>query len=131
MPSRPSFRPRKLEEVNATYAAFLAGGFPVDFEGNAETLQCGDGDQTKWLIFLGACEEAIAAGFGDQPIPIPIRCTSNNSYVVTFSEAGQIVRDMRAWGFLAQANCWRLKDEVAAAETGEALNAVDLTEGWP
>lgn len=132
MALRPNFRPRKLNDANRAYQTHIDGGFPTTFEGNAETLQCAsDTDRANWLIFLGVCQEAVAAGFGDQPIPIALRCTSNRSYVVTFAEAVILIQNMRTWGLSAQANLWRLKDLLDAAETGDALNAVDLTEGWP
>lgn len=132
MVSRPSFRPRRLEEATRAYQAFIDKGFPVTFEGTGETLQCAsDTDRANWLIFLGVCQEAIKADAGDQPIPIALRCTSNRSYVVTFSEAVALIEAMRTWGLSAQANLWRLKDLIGAAETGDALNAIDVTEGWP
>lgn len=131
--SRPSFRPRRLLEVEAAYQAFLDAGFPVTFEGVSETLQVGrDSDKSNWLIFKGALDDAVGARAPlDGPSPLPIRCTSNNSYSLTLGEALTVISDMRAWGFAALGNSWRLKDALNAAQTGEALNAVDLTEGWP
>lgn len=133
MPSRPSFTARRLLEAQAAYAAFIEGGFPLTLDGNAETLQCAtDTDRSNWLIFKGALDDALLAGADpDSIIPIPIRCTSNNNYAITFAQAAQMIADMRTWGFAGQVNCWRLKDEITACTTGEALNAVDLTEGWP
>lgn len=133
MTSRPAFRARRLLEADAAYQAFLDSGFPVTFEGVGETLQVGrDSDKSNWLIFKGALDDAVAAGAPiDGPSPLPIRCTSNNSYQITLGGALQTISDMRAWGFAALANSWRLKDAINAAQTGEALNAVDLTEGWP
>lgn len=131
--SRPAFRERRLEEADAAYQAVLDGGFPQTFEGVSETLQVGrDSDKSNWLIFKGALDDAVSAGLPlDGPSPLPIRCTSNNSYDLTLQEALGVISDMRAWGFAALGNSWRLKDEIAAATTGEELNAVDLTEGWP
>lgn len=132
--SRPAFRQRRLEEAASAYQAFIDTGFPVTFSGNAETLQVGtDTDRSNWLIFKGALDDALAGGLVStfDTVPIPIRCTSNNLYTVTFAEAVQMIADMRTWGFAAQVNCWRLKDAIEAATTGEDLNAVDLTEGWP
>lgn len=129
---KPTWKPRRLEEATRAYRVFIEGGFPVTFEGNDETLQCAsDTDRANWLIFLGVCQEAVAGGAGAQVIPIALRCTSNRSYVVTFAEAVTLIQNMRTWGLTAQANLWRLKDLIDAVETGEALNAVDVTEGWP
>lgn len=131
-PASP-LRDRMLERVNARYEAFLAVGFPITLQGNAETLQLGrDVDRTNWLTLLGICYEAIAAEFGDYPIPDPgIRTTSNTNYVVSFNEAAQIIRDLRTWGLAAWANWGRMKDEVRTAPTRDALQSIDLEEGWP
>lgn len=130
--SRPGWKPRRVEEATRAYRTHIESGFPVVFEGVPEVLQCAsDTDKTNWLIFLGACQEAVIAKHGDDDVPIPLRCTSNRSYVITFAEAVALILNMRTWGLTAQANLWRLKDEIAAAETGEALNAIDVTEGWP
>lgn len=127
-----TFTKRRLAEVNAAYEAFLAVGFPVMLDGNAETLQVSrDVDRTNWLTLLGLCDEAIAADLGDVTMALPIRCTSNANYALTYAEGAQIVRDLRTWAAAAQANWWRLKDAVNAAPTNAALRAIDLSEGWP
>lgn len=129
---KPRWKPRRVEEAVRAYQAFIEGGFPVTFQGNPETLQCAsDTDRANWLIFLGVCQEAVTAGKGAQAIPIPLRCTSNRSYTVTYTAAVTLIQTMRTWGLTAQANLWRLKDEIDAATTGDALNAIDVTEGWP
>lgn len=126
-------RERRVLDINTRYQAFLDGGYPVTLEGNAETLQVSrDVDRTNWLTLLGICNEAIEAEFGDYPIPAPgLRCTSNVNYEVTFAEAGQIIRDLRAWAAEAQANWWRMKDLARQAVTQSDLDAIDLEEGWP
>jgi hypothetical protein len=130
--SRPTFRARKLEEVNRAYAEFLAGGFPCVLEGVAETLQCrNELDRTNWLTLIGICNEAIDQGAGDLPIPAPIRCTSNRFYALSFNDTLELMKALRAWAAAAQGNNWRMKDLVASAESNEDLRAVDLTEGWP
>lgn len=119
-------------EINAEYAARLAVGFPVTLDGLAETLQVArDVDRTNWITFLGICDEAVAAGIGDDDAAFPIRTTANRNHVVTYAEGAQIVRDLRAWTGAAQANWWRLKDEARQAQTAQALNAVDIKQGWP
>lgn len=129
---RVTFTARRLAEADAAYAAFVGGGFPVAL-GQGETLQCGsEAEQAKWLIFKSACDDAIRAGaLPADPAPIPIRCTSNTNYAVTYGQALQIIADMTVWGFAAQANVWRLKDAISAAASNDELRAIDLTEGWP
>jgi len=131
--SRPSFRQRRLEEADAAYQAHIDGGFPVTLSGIAETLQVGTVEQrSDWLIFKGAIDDAVGDGAQPaDPVAVPIRTTSNNNYTVTFSEAQTMIANMRTWGFAARVNCWRLKDLISAATTGEQLNAVDLMQGWP
>jgi len=119
-------------EITAAYEAHLARGFPITMSGQDETLQVGrDVDRTNWLTFLGICDEAVAAGLGDQNAPFPVRCTSNTLYTVTYAEGAALVRDLRLWAASAQANWWALKDAASAADTAEALNAIDETQGWP
>lgn len=126
-------RERRVLDINARYQAFLDGGFPVTLDGKDETLQVSrDVDRTNWLTLLGICNEAIAAEFGDYPIPAPgLRCTSNANYEVTFAEAAEIIRDLRAWAAAAQANWWRMKDLARTALRDSDLDAIDLEEGWP
>lgn len=130
---RPTFRARKLDEVSRAYDAFLAGGFPVTYAGQAETLQCRRNvDETSWLYLQSKCERASVAGYGAELIPEPgIRCTSNRFIRPTVDETLAILTDLGIWAEAAQANNWRMKDAVRDAESGEALNAIELGEGWP
>lgn len=137
--SRPFFRDRRLEEVNAAYDAYLQQGFPTaDFpdQPEPETLQCRDElDRTNWLGLIVECQVAIATDPQNAPganIPDPgLRCTSNRMYVVTYAEAMSRMFSLLGMVQQAQANWWRLKDLVRSAATSEELNAIDLTEGWP
>lgn len=126
---------RKVLEIDRVYAAVLARGFATeDFDGQPEpeTLQCrNEHDRTNWLVLMGLCEEAIAGGLGDQLIPVPIRCTSNRMYVVSFDDCLARLRVLRTQAAVAQANWWRLKDAARAVHDWRALEDLDLTEGWP
>lgn len=127
-----AFRRARLEAVNTRYADHLAKGFTVEFDGQAETLQCrSDVDRCNWLAMHSMCMEAISAGMGDELIPVGFRCTSNRSYAVTFSEALGVLQGLRTWAAMAQANWWRLKDAVRDCTSREALKDIDLDEGWP
>lgn len=127
------WRSGRVQQVNARYTEFLTAGFPVMFDGQAETLQCRIPlDRTNWLYLEGKCRQAFAAGLGDEPIPEPgLRCTSNRFYRPTYAETLVILDDLGAWAAQAQANWWRLKDAVQAATTRDELNSIDLEEGWP
>lgn len=129
---RPTYRPRKLLQINSRYDAVLAEGFPVTLEGNAETLQLAqDVDRTNWLTLLGICDEAMAAEMGDVPMPAKIQCTSGNEYTLTFSQCGWMIRELRAWGISADANWRRMVKLAKAARNDDELRAIDLSEGWP
>jgi len=128
----PTFRPRKLLEINAAYEAFVAAGFPVTLGGNAETLQVArDVDRTNWLTVYDICKEGIAAGEGDTPQTIFLQATSNRRYVMSYNEAATIIRDLRAWSLAAWQNWNALKDAARAATTNAELQAIDPTEGYP
>jgi hypothetical protein len=133
--TRPAWRARRLLDVNAAYEDVLARGFATaTFAGQpeAETLQCrNEMDRTNWLGLVIKCQFAIQALAGGAPIDPPIRCTSNRMYAVTYDDALARMLVLLGQVGAAQANWWRLKDAVRAAQTGEALNALDLTQGWP
>lgn len=129
---RPVHRARRLLEVTAAYEAHLAKGFPVTLDDIAETLQVSrDVDRTNWLTFLDICREQKEAGKEDDPSVFPLRTTANRNHAVTYKQGAATVRALRSWAGAAQANWWALKDAVRAADTGEALNAIDITQGWP
>lgn len=123
-------RDRRIAEADRAYAAFLAGGFPIE---GGETLQCrNELDRTNWLTLKDICFEAIAVELGGELIPEPgIRCTSNLFIRPTFAETFALMQALRTWAMQAQANWWRLKDECRSVTSREALEAVDMTEGWP
>jgi hypothetical protein len=129
---RPTFSPRKLEEIDRAYAAFIEPGFPVTFEGQSETLQARDQDKANWLYLQAKCLRAAEAGAGDFQLPEPgIRCTSNNFIRPTVNETLAILDALGTWSEAALSNYWRMKDLVRDALTNADLRAIDLTEGWP
>jgi len=129
---RPTFLPRRLIQIDARYDAVLAEGFPVVLGGNNETLQLArDVDRTNWLTLLGICDEAMAADMGDVTMPAKVQCTSGNEYEMTFTEAGWMIRELRAWGISADANWRRMVKLAKAARNDDELRAIDLSEGWP
>lgn len=135
-------RKRRIKDADAAYAAYLAAGFPTEaFDGQPEpeTLQCrNELDRTNWLALLALCEaQQRAADMADDQTlmdalaPVPLRATSNRMYVVTYASAKARMFALLAQAASAQANWWRLKDECRSAPTREALEAIDMTQGWP
>lgn len=135
-------RERRIKDADEAYEAYLARGFSTaPFPGQlaAETLQCrNELDRTNWLALLAMCDAQQRAAdlsgdptLMDAPIPVPIRATSNRMYVVSYADAKARMFVLLGQAAAAQANWWRLKDECRAAPTWQALEAVDMTEGWP
>lgn len=128
-------RARRIERINAEYERRQLIGFPVTLGGVEETLQVArDVDKTNWLTVYGICLEGAAIDLGDVPDLIFLQTTSNRKYYMSFNEAATIIRALRQWGLDAWANWNRLKDaarDPAQTPTSEALEALDLNEGWP
>lgn len=137
-----NFRRGWVGKVNAAYEQRLSQGFATaDFEGQPEpeTLQCrNELDRTNWLGLLVKCTEAerFAAEIeADWPLTLqidpPLRCTSNRMYVISYQDAkGRMLALLDQVG-QAQANWWRIKDLVEAAETLDQLKAIDISGGYP
>ena len=106
---------------------------PFAAQPETETLQCrNELDRTNWIGLLLECQANISGGNGAGLIPAPgIRCSSNRMYVVTYADAANRMFALLGQVQAAQANWWRLKDSVGVAISGEALDAIDLTGGWP
>lgn len=128
-------------EINARYEEILAAGFPTaTFAGQPgpERLQyLTDTDRTNWLNVLVIAnrqrQTALENGtplIMNDPYPAPIRCLSNRQYTVTYASALNRMYALLARASAAQANMWRLKDAARTVETREALEAIDLGEGW-
>lgn len=122
----------KRAEIVAAYDAVIAAGYPWVAPGGAsETLQVRENDLSNWLGLKDSCNEAIAAGKGADPCPLPIRCTSNASYNLTFSETAAVMRDLRTWLSQALAVLWAKKDACRDATTQAELDAINPATGWP
>lgn len=134
-PPYSPLRDRRVLEITQAYDAVLEAGFATaDLAGQPEpeTLQCrNELDRTNWIGLVIKCEAAIALGAGDVPLDIPIRCTSNRMYVVTYNDALGRMFALLNQVAQAQQNWWRLKDEARAAEHRGDLDLIDVTVGWP
>lgn len=117
--------------LEAIYDAKVGAGAPWDFGGNPQTLQIREQDKANWLTFRGVCQELAAAGLGDDPAPLPMRATSNETFSVTANEGLTITAAIRTYAAGLLAAYWAHKDAITAAETVEAVQALDLGAGWP
>jgi hypothetical protein len=129
------FRARKARQLEERYDAFLQVGFPTAaFVGQPEpeTLQVRHAeDRTNWLGFLTSCQLQVGQGNGAVLAKVPIRCTSNRNYTVTYLNGFIRMGALLTAVGDAVVNNWRLKDLILRAENLGELNAVDLDEGWP
>lgn len=132
VPTLDDYKAAKRAEIVAAYNAVIAAGYPWVAPGGAsETLQVRENDLSNWLGLKDSCNEAIAAGKGADPCPLPIRCTSNASYNLTFSETAAVMRDLRTWLSQALAVLWAKKDACRDATTQAELDAINPATGWP
>ena len=133
-PFDASARGRLLAQLGAVYEAKLAWGFPVDFSedgSDPQTLQLRTAeDKANWLTLMGAAEQALSAGLGDELATLPIRCTSNAMRLVTWRRAAEIMVALRAWGAAMMGRYWALKDAIEQAADAD-LGAIDIEAGWP
>jgi hypothetical protein len=126
----PALKAEKLGQLKLEYARIFDGGYPFEIEGKAEVLQMRQADLINWLVFKDSCDDMIAAGAGDVPAPLRIRCSSNNAYIVTANRGRQIIQGMRAYGAGLLSILWAKKDAISAATSVAELEAVSITDGW-
>ena len=134
-PGSPT-RDRKLERLDIQYEWYLGQGFetaPLEGQPDTERLQCRNVlDRTNWLGLVVDCQLKIALGFGDVvEAGTVIRCSSNRMYQISPNDALARMAALLSQADLAQRRWWALKDIIRSAPTREALQAIDLTVGWP
>lgn len=110
---------------------FTAGFTPTTGPIAGKTLQCRDvEDRTNWLTSQAAYLAAVSAGAGAQP-GAAFRTADNTTINCTFGEGLQTLLDMASWGKSLFGHSWELKDQIIAAADQTALDAIDITAGWP
>lgn len=114
-------------------AIFNEGGYTVTSGVMAgQVLQCrtyGE-DRTNWLTSQGAYKAAIDAGQGTV-VGAKFRTKANVNFDLTYDEGYGVILAMSAWGALVVARAWDLSDQVRDAPDAAALDAIDITDGWP
>jgi hypothetical protein len=122
---------RKKADAESQFDAIFAVGFAPTGTMAGETLQVATiRDLTNWDISLGAYKEAVEAGAGSVEGAM-FRTTSNAIFMISFSEGVSVLKAMRAWGQAMYQRSWELKDAIEAAADEAALDAIDVTTGWP
>lgn len=87
-------------------------------------------DITNWLTAKDIYRDAIAAGQG-AVVAAEFRTASNETFALSFDEAVTVLNGLRAHGLALLQNSWALKDLIAEAADQAALDAIDITTGWP
>ena len=87
-------------------------------------------DRTNWLTSQAAYMAAISQG-GGAVQAASFRTEGNETITVTYSEGFAALMMMAEWGKTVMGNSWALKDAVKEAGTHAALDAIDVTAGWP
>jgi len=120
------------EAVNAKLDAILTGGYTVQSGAMAgKVLQTRNlEDRTNWLVSQASYSAAVAAGQGAVE-GAKFRTADNATYKLTFADGLAVLLAMAAWGTACMDHSWALKDAIAAAEDGAALDLIDIEGGWP
>lgn len=110
--------------------------FPWDFGSPNGILYLqlrGTEDQANWLTLQNSASAAIAAGQGESAL-LGIRTEENVTVQVTASAAMSIMLAMAGFGGNTKSRAWAIKDQIKAATTVAAVQAVldaELGTGWP
>lgn len=132
VPTLDELKALKAADVDAKVDAMFQAGFPVPSGSMAgEVLQIRNNtDRTNWLTSQAAYSMAVASGQG-ATLGAVFRTTSNTTFTLTFSEGLGVLLNMAAWGQSVYGCSWTLKDAIKDAADLDALDALDLTQGWP
>lgn len=132
--AEPDIEGRKVamrREVDALWALHQATGYDHDFGApGVHRLQTRETDLPYWLALAQTASIQIGLGHGDVPHGA-IRTADNVNVPVTASQALAAMLGMQAHLGAILAHSWALKDEVMAAEGLTALDAIDVSAGWP
>lgn len=134
VPTVPERQAMMRRQINDKRDGLFAAGFPVSGTGTAldgQTLQTRDeSDKINWLTSQAAYSAAIAGGAGSVE-GANFRTVSNATVTLTYTQGLNVLLAMAAWGKDIMGNSWVLKDAVADAEDGDALDLIDVEAGWP
>lgn len=131
-PTLDALKAEKQSALSAEYQSRIQS-FPWDFGApfGVLHLQLRDvTDQANWLTLQCKAQMLIAAGQGDAEV-LAIRTEENITVPVTANVAAQVMDALSSFGGNMKAHQWALKDAIMAAEDQAALDAIDITAGWP
>lgn len=122
-PTLEEVKAAKLSEIKAAFAAAEADGFvesSLGFRADATRRSIGD---IEGLIDLVASGVLTA--------PVTFRDYDNGYHQLTLDQLNTLRLEAKGRGPLLYARKWELEAAADAAETVEAVQAVDTSIGWP
>lgn len=122
-PTLDEAKAAKLSEIKAAFAAAEADGFvesSLGFRADATRRSIGDIEGLIDLVSSGAL-----------PTPVTFRDYDNAYHSLTLDQLNTLRLEAKGRGPLLYARKWELEAAVDAAETVEAVQAIDAGAGWP
>lgn len=122
------------EKLRETYNAKLWAGYSHDFGaglGGVHMLDTSPETKSEWLDYRNACKELIDAGQGSSVMTLPIRTKANVDLAVRANQGMSAMQGMRSREGAHISHARALGDQIRAAQTHAALDAIDLNAGWP
>lgn len=122
-PTLDEVKAAKLSESKAAFAAAEANGFvesSLGFRADATRRSVEDIDGLIDLVSSGAL-----------PAPVTFRDYDNAYHQLTLEQLNTLRLETKGRGPLLYARKWELEAAVDAAETVEAVQAIDAGAGWP
>lgn len=122
-PTLDEAKAAKLSEIKTAFAAAEADGFvesSLGFRADATRRSIGDIEGLIDLVSSGAL-----------PTPVTFRGYDNAYHSLTLDQLNTLRLEVEGRGPLLYARKWELEAAVDAAETVEAVQAIDAGAGWP
>lgn len=122
-PTLDEAKAAKLSEIKTAFAVAEADGFvesSLGFRADATRRSIGDIEGLIDLVSSGAL-----------PTPVTFRDYDNAYHSLTLDQLNPLRLEVKGRGPLLYARKWELEAAVDAAETVEAVQAIDAGAGWP
>ena len=127
-----TLKARKRGDVNAKRDTLLTSGYRHNFGGTAgvRTLDTrSEQDITNWLVAKGIADSMLATG--NDADMVFLRDASDQTFAASAQTAAGALMALLRWRTAVMTHSWHLKDQINAASSQTALNAVNIEAGWP
>ena len=127
-----ALKARKRGDVNAKRDALLTGGYRHNFGSSAgvRTLDTrSEQDIMNWLVLKGITDSMIATG--NDADMVFLRDAGDQTFAASAQTAAGALMALLRWRTAVLTHSWHLKDQINAASSQAALNAVNIDAGWP